>query len=72
MANAMANAMAITKRRKAMARKIKKITIAYIARESGCPMGTQVFTGADADVLAANYQCWHPELAEKSFKVEWT
>ena len=55
-----------------MARKIKKITIAYIARDSGCPMGTQVFTGADADVLAANYQCWHPELAEKSFKVEWT
>ena len=40
-----------------MARKIKKITIAYIARENGCPMGTQVFTGADADVLAANYQC---------------
>ena len=55
-----------------MAKKIKQITIAYIARENGSPMGTQVFMGSDADVLAANYQSRHPELSERSFKVEWT
>lgn len=54
-----------------MARKIKRIIIEYIDCKSGCPMGTQVYAGKDADVLAANYQCWHPELIEKSFKVEW-
>lgn len=55
-----------------MARKIKKITVEYIDRESGCPAGTQVYTGRDADVLAANYQSRHPELRDRSFKVEWT
>ena len=53
-----------------MARKIKKIIIEYINRKNGCPAGTQVFTGRDADVLAANYNSRHPELCDKSFKVE--
>lgn len=69
---AMANAMALTKRRKAMAgRKIKSIIVTYV-NENGCPAGTQYYHGANADVLAANYQCWHPELREIKFEVEWT
>ena len=53
-----------------MARKIKEIIISYV-NENGCPAGTQIFTGSNADVLAANYQCWHPELHEKSCEVKW-
>ena len=45
------------------------IVIAYRNRDTKCPMGTQVFTGSNADVLAANYQSAHPELEEYSFKV---
>lgn len=55
-----------------MTRWVKKITIKYIDRKSRCPAGTQVFTGADAAFLAALYQSKHPELIDKSYKVEWT
>ena len=50
-------------------KKIREIIISYCNRDTKCPMGTQVFTGSDADVLAANYQSAHPELEETSFEV---
>lgn len=50
---------------------MKKLTIviAYRNRDTKCPMGTRVFTGSDANVLAANYQSAHPELEETSCEV---
>ena len=48
---------------------IKKIEIKYVHRETGCPVRTMTFYGANADVLAANYQSAHPELKEVSFNV---
>ena len=49
--------------------KIKELIISYRRRDTKCPMGTQIFTGSNANVLAANYQSAHPELEEYSFKV---
>ena len=51
-------------------RKIKSISVTYVD-ENGCPAGTQYYHGANADVLAANYQSWHPELRETKCEVEW-
>lgn len=50
---------------------MRKLTfvIAYRNRNTKCPMGTQVFTGSNADVLAANYQSAHLEIEEYSFKI---
>ena len=50
---------------------MRKLTfvIAYRNRDTKCPMGTQVFIGSNADVLAANYQSAHPELEETSCEV---
>ena len=47
----------------------KKITICYRNRETKCPVCTQVFTGKDCDILAANYQSAHPELEEISCNI---
>ena len=48
---------------------IKRIEIRFARVIDNCPMGTKIFCGKDADVLAANYQSAHPELKEVSFKV---
>ena len=45
------------------------IVISYRNRISKCPMGHQVFTGKNADVLAANFQSRHPELEETSCEI---
>ena len=50
-------------------KKIKEIIISYRNRDTKCPMGTQVFTGSNADVLAANFQSRHPELEETSCEI---
>ena len=49
-----------------------KIKIACVNRSTGCPAGTRVFAGENADVLAANYQSMHPELCSKSLEIERT
>ena len=49
--------------------KIKKIIISYRNSDTKCPMGTQVFTGSNADILAANFQSGHPELEETSCEI---
>ena len=48
---------------------IKRIEIRFARVADNCPMGTKIFCGKDADVLAANYQSAHPELKDISFKV---
>lgn len=50
-------------------KKIRKIIITYRNCNTKCPMGTQVFVGSNADVLAANFQSRHPELEETSCKI---
>ena len=50
-------------------KKIREIIISYRNRNTKCQMGTHVFAGSNADVLAANYQSAHPELEETSFEV---
>ena len=50
-----------------------RITVSYVSRETNCPAAQQVFTGKDiieAGVLAANYQCWHPELKTVKFEMK--
>ena len=47
---------------------IKQIEIRFARVIDNCPMGTKIFCGKDADVLAANYQSAHPELKEEKKK----